>query len=92
MPNDYQPGRNSGGPDYSGPGLTGQRRPAPWFGRKRVGFGYGPQTWQGWTVTALLVAFILTAGGLAPNTLWFWIALVVAVLIPPAIVVLQRRA
>lgn len=23
----------------------------PWFGPKRIGWGYSPQTWQGWAVT-----------------------------------------
>lgn len=27
----------------------------PWFRRKKIGFGYTPQTWQGW---ASLVAFL----------------------------------
>jgi hypothetical protein len=30
----------------------------PWFGPKRFGFGYGPQTWQGVLVTAVLVLFV----------------------------------
>lgn len=28
-----------------------------WFGRKRVGLGYGPRTWQGWA--ALLIYGVL---------------------------------
>jgi hypothetical protein len=62
----------------------------PWFGPKRVGLGYRPQTWQGWATTAVMAAFLITAGALAPNTLWFWIAVVVAVLIPFAIIAVQR--
>ncbi len=27
----------------------------PWFRRKKIGFGYAPQTWQGW---ASIVAFL----------------------------------
>ncbi len=23
----------------------------PWFKRKKIGFGYSPQTWQGWLCT-----------------------------------------
>ncbi len=29
----------------------------PWFGPKRVGWGYRPQTWQGWTLT---LGFVVT--------------------------------
>lgn len=28
----------------------------PWFGPKRVGWGYRPQTWQAWTLILALVA------------------------------------
>ena len=32
----------------------------PWFGPHRIGYGWGPRTWQGYAVTAAgLVAFIL---------------------------------
>jgi hypothetical protein len=31
----------------------------PWFGPKRVGWGYRPQTWQGWTVTTVTVVVII---------------------------------
>lgn len=34
----------------------------PWFGPKRIGWGYRPQTWQGWAITlvpALLVILIV---------------------------------
>lgn len=27
----------------------------PWFGPKRIGWGIGPQTWQGYVVVALIV-------------------------------------
>jgi hypothetical protein len=27
----------------------------PWFGQKRFGYGFGPRTWQGYLVTAVLV-------------------------------------
>jgi hypothetical protein len=38
---------------------TSDRR--PWFGRKRVGFGLRPQTWQGWTVVVVVVAAVIVA-------------------------------
>ncbi|HSZ48297.1 MAG TPA: hypothetical protein VK823_23365 [Streptosporangiaceae bacterium] len=31
----------------------------PWFGRKRFGYGYRPQTWQGYLLTGLCVLFII---------------------------------
>jgi hypothetical protein len=31
----------------------------PWFGPKRVGVGFRPQTWQGWAVTAAVVVAVL---------------------------------
>lgn len=46
----------------------GQSR--PWFGRKRFGYGYRPQTWQGYLLTALCVLFIIVmaaiTGGHSP--------------------------
>jgi hypothetical protein len=79
----------SGGPDQFGPGFaTGSRR--PWFGPKRLGFGYRPQTWQGWAITAVMTALVLTAGALAPNTPWFWAAVAVVIIMPLAIIAVQR--
>jgi hypothetical protein len=34
-------------------------RPRPWFGPKRVGIGFRPQTWQGWLVTLAVPAVIV---------------------------------
>lgn len=31
-----------------------------WFGRKRIGFGFGPRTWQGWLVTLVYALAMLT--------------------------------
>ncbi len=79
----------SGSPDQFGPGFaTGGRR--PWFGPKRAGVGYRPQTWQGWVVTALMTAVIFTAGALGPGTPWFWATLAVAILTPFVIIAAQR--
>jgi hypothetical protein len=30
-----------------------------WFGRKQVGYGIGPRTWQGWLVSAIAVAALI---------------------------------
>lgn len=34
---------------------------APWFGPKRLGWGWRPLTWQGWLLSLLLVALLLGA-------------------------------
>ena len=36
-----------------------------WFGRKAVGYGVGPRSWQGWLVTALVL------GGIFVSYRWF---------------------
>ncbi|WP_268932724.1 hypothetical protein [Sphingobium psychrophilum] len=30
--------------------------PKLWFGKKRIGWGYGPRTWEGWAVIGLFIA------------------------------------
>ncbi len=30
-----------------------------WCGPKRVGYGYRPQTWQGWSIMALFVVVVI---------------------------------
>lgn len=30
--------------------------PRLWFGRKRLGWGWGPRSWEGWAIIGLLVA------------------------------------
>ena len=37
--------------------MTGKR---PWFGPKRIGWGYRPQTWQGWSLVLLFVVLVVT--------------------------------
>jgi hypothetical protein len=34
----------------------------PWFGRRHIGFGVGPRTWQGWLVTAIYIGLALGIG------------------------------
>ncbi|MDQ4212904.1 hypothetical protein [Microbacterium capsulatum] len=36
-------------------------RKNPWFRPKRTGWGWSPNTWQGWLITALAVAIIIAA-------------------------------
>ncbi|NYI58878.1 hypothetical protein BKA22_001623 [Cellulomonas soli] len=31
----------------------------PWFGPKRIGWGLGPRTWQGWAVTVGGAALVI---------------------------------
>ncbi|MGD0083076.1 MAG: hypothetical protein ABSD78_07750 [Acidimicrobiales bacterium] len=31
----------------------------PWFGPKRVGYGFRPQTWQGWLIVAVFVVAVV---------------------------------
>jgi hypothetical protein len=31
----------------------------PWFGPKRIGWGYRPQTWQGWAITLIPVLVVI---------------------------------
>ncbi|HTT53627.1 MAG TPA: hypothetical protein VMH35_19715 [Streptosporangiaceae bacterium] len=64
----------------------------PWFGPKRFGIGYGPQTWPGFLVTAVLVLFVAgtaaVTGGHSPLMV---VAIAVAVLVPFLIIRIQRR-
>lgn len=105
MPGDYQSGPDWGRPDVddgtnddgvSGPGgrmsaLSG-RRGQPWFGRKQFGNGYGPRTWQGGLVTAVLVAFVVITGSLTKgHSPLFFVAIVLAIGVPLAIGAIQRR-
>ncbi len=36
-----------------------QREKKPWFGKKRIGYGYRPQTWQGWVIAWNPLAVVL---------------------------------
>ena len=64
----------------------------PWFGAKRFGYGYGPRTWQGYLVTAVLAAFAVIVGtvskGHAPLIL---VAIIPVIVVPFIIGFIQRR-
>ena len=38
-----------------------------WFRRRRVGFGWRPVSWQGWSITLLAVAAAVVVVGVAPR-------------------------
>ena len=64
----------------------------PWFGPKRFGFGYGPQTWQGFVVSAVLLLFVVgtaaVTGGHSPLMV---VPVAAAILVPLIIIQVQRR-
>jgi hypothetical protein len=76
-----------GSPLPGGPGLTGRR---PWFGPKRFGNGYGPQTWQGWLLLAVLVALAITTASIAPRSALFYVAVAAVIVVPLAVMAVQR--
>ncbi|NLT35133.1 MAG: hypothetical protein GXX83_04480 [Gaiellales bacterium] len=41
----------------------------PWFGPRRLGWGWTPITWQGWVVSLVLLAAILAAAWLLTSAL-----------------------
>ena len=34
-----------------------------WFGPKRIGYGIGPRSWQGWLATAVVLGGVLSIAG-----------------------------
>jgi hypothetical protein len=64
----------------------------PWFGRKTFGYGYGPRTWQGYLVTAVLALFAVLVATLTkghfPGML---IGIVPLIGVPFLIMAIQRR-
>jgi hypothetical protein len=76
-----------GGTLLGGPGYNGRR---PWYGRKLVGIGYGPRTWQGFLVTGLSVVAVVVAGSLAKGTPWFYGVIIAVVAVHLVIIAVQR--
>ncbi len=64
------------GPDSGRPGKR------PWFGRKAIGFGYGPRTWQGYLLVALSVVPVIVVAATTRGHLPL-----MAVAIIPAVIV-----
>lgn len=49
-----------------------------WFGRKRVGWGLRPTSWQGWLLTVVFIAALMTLGAtLAASQPWIFATAVV---------------
>jgi hypothetical protein len=73
---------------------TGDYRPdkPPWFGAKRFGSGFGPRTWQGYLVTAVLVLLAIGVSTLTKGRMpWTLVAIVPVIAVPFIIWTIQRR-
>lgn len=44
--------------------VENQDKSRAWFGPKRIGYGFRPQTWQGWLVTLAVVVLVAVVAGL----------------------------
>lgn len=56
----------------------------PWFGPKRIGWGWRPVSWEGWLATAVSAAVIVAAGFLfhsSPMFIYVTVATVAALLV-----------
>lgn len=74
-----------------GTDLGGQGK-QPWFGPKRIGFGYGPRTWQGYLVTAVMAGLLVIVGTVAgAHSPWFVVTIVAFFAVHLAIIAIQRR-
>lgn len=73
-------------------GASSQRQ-RPWFGPKRFGVGYGPRTWQGYLTMAILVlaAIFIATVAKGHHSPLAWLAVLPVVVIPLAIMLVQRR-
>jgi len=58
----------------------------PWFGAKRFGYGFGPRTWQGYLVTAILAAFAITVGTLVKGRMPDMLFVIIPVIAVPLII------
>jgi hypothetical protein len=64
----------------------------PWFGQKRFGYGFGPRTWQGYLVTAILAVYAIAVAtvtkGRMPDLLF---AIIPVIAVPLIIRSIQSR-
>ena len=61
-------------------------RKEPWFGQKRFGYGFGPRTWQGYLVTAILAAFAVIVGTLIKGRMPEMLLVIIPVIAVPLII------
>ena len=53
----------------------------PWFGKRRIGWGLNPQSWQGWVITLILLLILLLDGVyFYKTTFLFVIILLIAII------------
>lgn len=52
----------------------------PWFGKRRLGWGFTPTTWQGWVLTLILILILLLDSMYFYKTILFGIILIVAII------------
>jgi hypothetical protein len=68
------------------------KRKQPWFGQKRFGYGFGPRTWQGYLVTAVLVLFLILVATLTKGHMpGMLIGIIPVIAVPFIIMAIQRR-
>jgi hypothetical protein len=58
----------------------------PWFGAKRFGYGFGPRTWQGYLVTAILAVFAVTVGTLVKGRMPDMLFVIIPVIAVPLVI------
>jgi hypothetical protein len=61
-------------------------RGEPWFGAKRFGYGFGPRTWQGYLVTAVLAGFAIAVGTLVKGRMPDMLFVIIPVIAVPLII------
>lgn len=93
-------GLDDSGPDSAGLGGSGWSglaslrggRGQPWYGRKLVGYGFGPRTWQGFLVTGVSIALVIGVGSATKGHGALFIGIIVLVVaVHLAIIAIQRR-
>jgi hypothetical protein len=57
-----------------------------WFGAKRFGYGFGPRTWQGYLVTAVLAGFAIAVGTLVKGRMPEMLFVIIPVIAVPLII------
>lgn len=63
----------------------------PWFVRRRYGYGWTPYAWQGWLITAIAVALVITVAIVArAQRSPIWYLAIIAILIVLSVVAATR--